>query len=35
MIWQTYAISPYVSGVQEFVIPLSQIADIVDAQWIS
>ena len=35
MIWQTYAISPYVSGVQEFVIPLSRIADIVDAQWIS
>lgn len=35
MIWQTYAISPYVSGVQEFVIPLGQIADIVDAQWIS
>jgi hypothetical protein len=35
MVWQTYAISPYVAGVQEFAIPLSQIADIVDAQWIS
>ena len=35
MVWQTYAISPYVAGVQEFMIPLTRIADIVDAQWIS
>ncbi|MBR4955630.1 MAG: DUF3298 domain-containing protein [Clostridia bacterium] len=35
MYWQTYDISPYAAGLQEFVIPLSQIADIFDAQWIS
>lgn len=35
MCWQTYAISPYVAGVQEFFIPLDSIADIMDAQWIS
>ena len=35
MYWQTYAISPYVAGVQEFSIPLSELADIIDAIWIS
>ena len=35
LIWQTYAISPYVAGVQEYAIPLREIADIVDAQWIN
>ena len=35
MCWQTYAISPYVAGVQEFYIPLDSVADIIDAQWIS
>ena len=28
MYWQTYAISPYVAGIQEFFIPIESIADI-------
>ena len=35
LIWQAYSIAPYAAGIQEFSIPLADIADIVDAQWIT
>ncbi len=35
LIWQAYAIAPYAAGIQEFSVPLADIADIVDAQWIT
>lgn len=35
LMWQAYAIAPYAAGIQEFSIPLADIADIVDAQWIT
>ena len=35
LIWQAYSLAPYAAGIQEFSIPLSDISDIVDAQWIT
>lgn len=35
LIWQAYSIAPYAAGIQEFSIPLADISDVVDAQWIT
>ena len=31
--WQTYAIGPYVSGVQRFDISYEELDGVMDAQW--